>query len=108
MRFEGESKLQDMQDYYESAVMAAGEAHEEFARHRRQYEGDPTIDGSNEKASFVRNITYEIIGSVFTFCPSARAVAMVSEKSDTSLEIITLRVFRVKSATQISESFYVF
>ena len=73
MRFEGESKLQDMQDYYESAVMAAGEAHEEFIRGRAQYLGDNTIDGSNERASFVRNITYEIIESqVACDIPSAR------------------------------------
>lgn len=73
MRFESESKLQDMQEYYESAVMAAGSAHEEFIRYRSQYGGDDTIDGSNEKASFVRNITYEIIESqVACDIPSAR------------------------------------
>lgn len=73
MRFEGESKLQEMQEYYESAVMSAGEAHEEFVRHRAQYGGDDSIDGSNERASFVRNITYEIIESqVSCDIPSAR------------------------------------
>lgn len=73
MRFFGEEKLQEMQEYYEEAVSAAGKAHEEFSRHRLQYAGDNTIDGSSEKASFVRNITYEIIESqVSSDIPSAR------------------------------------
>lgn len=73
MRFENESKLQDMQEYYEKAVAAAAEAHDDFIKHRAQYGGDNSIDGSNEKASFVRNITYEIIESqVACDIPSAR------------------------------------
>ena len=73
MRFEGESKLAEMQEYYENAVMAAGTAHSEFMLYRAQYAGDNAIDGSNEPAAFVRNITYEIIESqVACDIPSAR------------------------------------
>lgn len=76
MRFEGESKLRVMRDYYENAVSAAQSANEEFTRHRAQYRGDSGIDGSNERASFCRNVTYEVIESIVsTVIPAARVEA---------------------------------
>ena len=57
MRFEGESKLAEMREYYENAVSAAQGAFEEFTMHRAQYRGDNAIDGSSERAAFCRNVT---------------------------------------------------
>ncbi len=76
MRFEGESKLGVMRDYYENAVSAAQSACEDFNTHRAQYRGDNTIDGSREKAAFCRNVTYEVIESIVsTVIPAARVEA---------------------------------
>lgn len=76
MRFEGESKLQVMRDYYENAVSAAQGAYEEFTTHRAQYRGDNGIDGSGERAAFCRNVTYEVIESIVsTVIPAARVEA---------------------------------
>ena len=76
MRFEGESKLGVMRDYYENAVSAAQGAFEEFTTHRAQYRGDNAIDGSSERAAFCRNVTYEVIESIVsTVIPAARVEA---------------------------------
>ena len=76
MRFEGESKLQGMREYYENAVSAAKTAYEEFTTHRAQYRGDNSIDGSVERAAFCRNVTYEVIESIVsTVIPAARVEA---------------------------------
>ena len=70
------NKLQRMQEYYESAVIASQSARTDFEKHRAQYRGDTAIDGSNEKAAFCRNVTYEIIESIVsTVIPSARVEA---------------------------------
>ena len=76
MRFEGESKLGVMREYYENAVSAAQGAYEEFNAHRAQYRGDNAIDGSSERAAFCRNVTYEVIESIVsTVIPAARVEA---------------------------------
>ena len=76
MRFEGESKLGVMREYYENAVSAAQGAYEEFITHRAQYRGDNAIDGSSERAAFCRNVTYEVIESIVsTVIPAARVEA---------------------------------
>ena len=86
MRFSGENKLQEMQGYYESAVSAAQGAHEEFTRHRAQYRGDSSIDGSSEKAAFCRNVTYEVIESIVsTVIPAARVEAGELTEENTRL-----------------------
>ncbi len=46
---------------YEEARTAAGDRLEEHARCAAQYRGDDRIDGSSERATSVRNITYEIV-----------------------------------------------
>ena len=56
-----EARLDFFTSLYEKAKSAHGEACELFKRHTEQYRGSAEIDGSQERASTVRNITYEII-----------------------------------------------
>ena len=56
-----EARLDFFTSLYEKAKSAHGEACELFKRHTEQYRGSAEIDGSLERASTVRNITYEII-----------------------------------------------
>ena len=90
MRFEGESKLRVMRDHYENAVSAAQGAYEEFTTHRAQYRGDSAIDGSNERAAFCRNVTYEVIESIVsTVIPAARVEAgEVTEENEKLAESV--------------------
>lgn len=77
MRIDGD-KLKIISEYYALAVNAAADAQSEFALYRAQYNGDNAIDGSNERALFVRNVTYELIETlVSTVIPSARVKAGV-------------------------------
>lgn len=77
MRIEGD-KLRYISELYASALSAVEEAHSDFAKYRAQYGGDGGVDGSNERAAFVRNITYEIIESqVSTVIPKAKVEAGV-------------------------------
>ena len=48
---------------YESALAALTDEHDAFEKHMSQYKGSNEIDGSNEPALTVRNLTYEIIES---------------------------------------------
>ncbi len=48
---------------YESAKNSLAEVMDDLRRHYEQYKGSDEIDGSTERASAVRNITYEIIES---------------------------------------------
>ena len=48
---------------YEGALLAARDTGDAFDRHMRQYRGSTEIDGSDEPAITVRNITYEMIES---------------------------------------------
>lgn len=82
MRIEGD-KLRAISEYYTSAVAAAREVQENFRRYRAQYDGDNSIDGSLERASFVRNITYEIIETlVSTLIPDARVTEGIYSESN--------------------------
>ncbi len=58
-----ESRLDFFARLYENAKNAYAEKAEEYVRNMRQYKGSYEIDGSNENASTIRNITYEIIES---------------------------------------------
>ncbi len=55
--------LEYWRQVYESAVLAQAELICAMERNMRQYEGTDEIDGSEERATTVRNITYEIIES---------------------------------------------
>lgn len=60
MRITGD-KITYFSDLYEDAKGKSRS--EDFTREMRQYKGDDGIDGSGERASAVRNITYELIES---------------------------------------------
>jgi transcriptional repressor NrdR len=57
-------RLERFKELYSAAVIAADSTRERLTRHMDQYLGSDEIDGSSERASVVRNITYEIIESV--------------------------------------------
>ena len=59
-------KLSFFQDLYSHANSLLTEDLELLRRHLEQYNGSEDIDGSSEKASVVRNITYELIESQIT------------------------------------------
>ena len=54
-------RLERFRTLYREAAVAASEEHEAMRRCLEQYLGSRKIDGSNEEASYVRNITFEII-----------------------------------------------
>ena len=58
-----EARLEVFTSLYEKAKNAYAPDTEAFTRHMEQYRGSTDIDGSSERASTVRNITYEIIES---------------------------------------------
>lgn len=92
MRIEGD-KLKVISELYASALSASEEARSEFFKYRAQYSGDDTVDGSAQRAAFVRNITYEIIeAQVSTVIPKAKVEAGIyspeSERRATVIERI--------------------
>ena len=58
-----EARLTFFKELYENARRSSGGIFEELDRHMRQYRGSDEIDGSEERAVAVRNVTYEIIES---------------------------------------------
>ena len=56
-------KLDFFKSLYESAKLAYADTEDRLAGYMRQYRGSSEIDGSQEAAATVRNITYEIIES---------------------------------------------
>ena len=56
-------RLDFFRDLYENALHASADAHAAFDRSMAQYRGDLAIDGSDERAITVRNITYEVVES---------------------------------------------
>ena len=60
---EGVSRLAFFSALYEEAKERLSDNSEAFEKYERQYRGDDRIDGSTERATAVRNITYEIVES---------------------------------------------
>ena len=58
-----EQKLDYMKELYSSARLAYSDDLDEYEKNLAQYRGSEEIDGSDERAITVRNITYEIIES---------------------------------------------
>lgn len=58
-----EGRLEFFRELYESARASSAELDASLERAMRQYRGSPEIDGSEEEAVTVRNITYEIVES---------------------------------------------
>ena len=57
------ARLERFKELYENALIAAESNRDRLNRHMEQYLGSDEIDGSSERASVVRNITYEVIES---------------------------------------------
>ena len=57
------ARLQRFKELYTSAQIAHEARQDRLTRHMDQYMGSDEIDGSTERASVVRNITYELIES---------------------------------------------
>ena len=58
-----EAKRELFSELYENAKAALSDVFADFEKHMAQYRGSDEIDGSAERASTVRNITYEIVES---------------------------------------------
>lgn len=56
-------RLDKFRDLYSAACLAAESGRDRMTRNMDQYLGSDQIDGSTERASIVRNITYEVIES---------------------------------------------
>lgn len=65
MKIDG-AKLDFFGDLYDRTKAHLGTSIDEMERNMQQYRGDAAIDGSEERASVVRNITYELIESQVT------------------------------------------
>ena len=77
-------KLLFFQDLYRESRNVAEELYEAMEKHLKQYKGDKAIDGSNEEAKTVRNITYELIESqISSYIPTpAVRPKMWSERNE--------------------------
>lgn len=58
-----EARLEFFASLYENAKNNNSDAIDLYERHMKQYRGSEDIDGSQERATTVRNITYEIVES---------------------------------------------
>lgn len=63
---ESRERLETLKELYNTALLASSENLSRLERHMNQYLGSDEIDGSPERASTVRNITYEIVESQIT------------------------------------------
>lgn len=84
IELEGRKKVDFFQDLYQEAEAFAAEALENMERNLKQYKGSDEIDGSDERAKIVRNVTYELVESQITgYIPTAKvAPKMYSEKNE--------------------------
>ena len=57
------TRLEAFKSLYNAALLAAGEHFSRLERNMNQYLGSDEIDGSDERATTVRNITYEVVES---------------------------------------------
>lgn len=86
----GNTKLSFFQDLYHEARAYAEELYEKLNRHLEQYKGSKKIDGSDEDATQVRNITYELVESQITsYLPNPLVTPkMWSEKNERNAKSI--------------------
>ena len=87
---EGGTKLSFFQDLFRDAQSASENIYEKLAQRLEQYKGSPKIDGSNEDATHVWNITYELIESqVTTYLPNpSSSPKMFSERNERNAKSI--------------------
>lgn len=86
----GGTKLAFFQDLYLEAKNALDEQFEKLQQHIEQYKGSSKIDGSNEEATHVWNITYELIESqITTYLPNPNVTPqMFSERNERNAKSI--------------------
>lgn len=85
-----ENRLAFFQNLYESSKNENSALSDAHKRNMAQYRGSTEIDGSNEKASCIRNITYELIeAQVSSNIPAPKVEAKTySEKRDRNAKSI--------------------
>lgn len=66
IELEGGTRLSFFQDLYREARCAADAEYDKMEKWLEQYKGSDEIDGSEERAKVVRNITYELVESQIT------------------------------------------
>jgi hypothetical protein len=88
MRIQGSSereRLDFFEDLYQEA-RSSTDYLEKMEQHFAQYKGSPKIDGSDEEATVVRNITYELIESqVSSYIPNPSVTPKVASEANTRL-----------------------
>ena len=84
IEYQDSTKLAFFQELYSEAKAASEELYEKLEQHIQQYKGSPKIDGSEEEAKQVRNITYELVESqVTSYLPNPSvSPKMWSEKNE--------------------------
>ena len=93
------ARLEFFKSLYESAKLCYADELEGFERNMRQYRGSLEIDGSNEKAITVRNISYEIIESqISSEIPLPKAEpSSYSEKRDRCAKSIERLLYSLRN-----------
>lgn len=88
--YQDSSKLVFFQELYREARAASEDIYTKMERHLAQYKGSDEIDGSEEKAKQVRNITYELVESqVTSYIPNPSVSAkMWSERNERNAKSI--------------------
>lgn len=84
IEYQDSTKIAFFQELYSEAKAASDSLYEKLEQHLEQYKGSPKIDGSDEEAKQVRNITYELVESqVTSYLPNPSvSPKMWSEKNE--------------------------
>lgn len=81
-----QERLEFFQNLFEDAKSASEVDLDKLERHYQQYKGSTEIDGSEEKATVVRNITYELIESqVSSYIPNPSVTPKTASERNTRL-----------------------
>ena len=100
-----EARLDFFALLYENAKNNYSDAIEFYERNAKQYKGSSEIDGSNERATTVRNITYEIVESqVSSDIPHPKVdAARYTEKHDRNALTIERLLYSVRDKLPYEE-----
>ena len=89
MRIDAGSKYDRLvffQDLYEEAKNVMSKHYDKLKQHLEQYKGSDEIDGSDERASVVRNITYELVESqISSYIPNPSVTPRMASDRNTWL-----------------------
>jgi hypothetical protein len=81
-----QERLSFFQELYEEAKTVADDYLSRLDQHLEQYKGSTKIDNSNEDATVVRNITYELVESqVSSYIPNPSITPKVASEKNTRL-----------------------